>query len=460
MIGKSLFFVALLHSAPSPYLPSHSVAVEKNGTNYNVYTPVVGTHGKYARWQITDVGAPGLGVMREVEIRACLPYSGHNASTTGAWSTLNIKGAHEDRVLWSKVAGATAEITFTIAPGEVLGLMNFKNTNGGIGHFTIDGQSSLANRLPEDGSGNRWVDFYSSSGPTPNLYRNTRQVTPIADNLMPGTHTIKLTCAGDKDSRSSDIRVFLDAFVTYRDVATEEDRIGGDFFIVNSIPLTARGAWESVVLIGDTYYGTNQHGNERSVVLNLAVDGIPRKPTAYEMLMGDSVIFTSGSIWEKGDVMLAQNARYYTFHGDGLDLGLTTVWMSPQPLKVAYQAMFPVLDGPGMSGFATFSGGTHGEPPTNVLNLGQNTGLLRGRYDARQAWLFNDTHPRTFSLEMTDLDQHLNRVRFSVWDLAQPSYNKLYFERQSPPYTPAIGERWQGTAKYRYYYDTARFYRP
>lgn len=453
--------LGVLLSAMAPGVPTSPVGVERIGASNFFYTPVQGRHGLVNRWEITELGATGLGILRELEIRAITAINASEWQGGGTWNTMNVAGTYQSNIHWAKAPGAYAEITFNVAPGEVVGLVNFKSTNGGIGHVTIDGSKDLPNLLPADAQGNRMVDFYSSSGPTPNLYCKARKVIPIAKDLLPGSHTIRIAVSGQKSPGASDVRILLDALAIYRETATEEDTVAGDFCVLNSTALTASGAWETVFRIDGMqgkWFGSNQHGSETPQSVSLNIDSFPEQLDQYEFVTGSTVSFDVTSVIEDPQIgVLAQNRRSYSFTPEGLDLGLKTLWITPRSLSLAYTAMFPLLDNPEISGFVTFKYGTRSFVSRSVLDLSRNTGDMRGGYNSRIAVVTNANHPRTFTMEITDVDERLDQQRFWVWDLAAPAYNKLYFQRQDPDYVPTPGEVWQSTAKYRCTYDTVRF---
>lgn len=441
----------------APCLVQAQVGMEMVGTSCFFYTPVQGAQGLYSRWELLDSGATAMRSLREVEIRAIRASDGSQASCLGTWNNLNAPGAYQNGIRWSKTAGGYAEIQIEIAPGEVLGLLDYRATNGGIANVTIDGDRDAANLLPGDGEGNRYLDFYSASGSAPNVFCRARRVIPISDELLPGTHTVRLTVAGRKQPNSSDVRVLLDGLAIYRKEATEDDTIAGDFCVLGSNPIISSGAWESVFKIGGTFYGTNQHGYETTRAAMLIVDGIPCAPQANQFYVGDSVHATVDTEISADEVTpIAANHRTYRFSSDGLDMDLRTTWLTSLPIETAYQAMFPILDGPNTSGYLTFIGLKRLDMSRSLLDLGLDLGYLRGGLDATGVGIFNLQHARRFSMEVSDLDRNAQDTKFFVWDLPAPSYNKVYFQRQAAGYMPQPGEQWQATVKYRCSYDRTR----
>jgi hypothetical protein len=447
--------LAILTAAPAFSVHDTIVAMDRTSKGFAIYTPVDSAPGKYTIWELNTQSLPGMGVMKEAEIRSFTGYDDGDAAVGGAWYAYTLNGMYEGRARWSKNPGAFMEFTFTTEPGQVVSLINFKTTNGGIGSVTIDGDPNLANLLPES-NGMRVIDFYSAQGPTPNLFKNNRTPIKVADSLPGGTHTLRINFTGLKNPASSDTRIYVDGLAVYNGTAVDET-VREDFFVLGTTALTSGGAWESVFKVGSKFYGTAQHGNEALLSSALYVDGNLAEMGLYETLTGDTFNFlmeTRVSVEGAGPVAL--NSRNYRFACEGLDLGQRTEWTRALPMTHIYTAMWPILDGPETSAEAYLDPFGEQGGLRNRFDLTLNDLFFKGGFDAERAYITNARNARTFTFEVTDLDSNLHLPRFWVWDLGAPSYNKLYFQRQTDRYHARQGETWTSTTKFRYYYDPAR----
>lgn len=448
--------LAILTAAPMKSVNDTIIAIDRHTKGYSIYTPVDGGIGKYAIWELTTQGVPGMNGMKEAEVRSFSGYDDRDAVVGGAWYPYALNGMYGDRARWSKSPGAYMEFTVQTEPGQVIGLVNFKTTNGGIGAVTVDGQSSLANLLPEM-NGMRYVDFFSAQGPTPNLFKNNRTPIPIADSLPAGTHTVRVHFTGLRSPGSSDSRVYVDGVGVYNRQATEDETVRGDFFVLGVSPLTTNGAWESVFKVGAKFYGTNQHGNELVLAGQTQADGSAVELGVYQTATAEHFSFLSQSqvsVDTAGTV--ATNTRAHNFSSEGLSLQQRTQWHRALPMTHIYSAMWPILDGSTISADAEFEPFEVAPDRKHRFDLTYNDLFFKGGFDARNVTLFNRQNARTFRFEVEDLDQNLTNPRFWVWDLGAPAYNKLYFQRQTERHHVKQGETWTSTTKYRYYYDPLR----
>lgn len=451
--------LTLLAATAAPMLSVNdtTIAIDRTQKGFAIYTPVDGALGKYAQWNMETQGIPGMSIMKEADVRSFTAYDDRNATTAGTWNTYAVKGMYGDRARWSKTPGAYMDFTFTSEPGQVVSLLNFKNTNGGIGAVVIDGDTRLANLLPEK-NGYRVIDCYSASGPTANLFKNHRTPLAIADNLPGGTHTMRIYYTGWKNAASSDTRIYVDGIGVYNKEATHDETVAGDFFVLSTTPLTTGGAWESVFKIGAKFYGTNQHGYE--ILESAAI----RTETAanLEMQLWDTVTTQTFSFVQSSRVSVdtfgpaTANTREYNFTSEGLELKQGTQWLNSFAITHVYPVMWPVLDGPELTSTAHFDVANSHVLSRTRFDVSRNDLFFKGGFDAKCCYLFNEQNARTFAFEVTELDNNADAPRFWVWDLGAPGYNKLYFQRQSDRYRPARGETWATTAKFRYYYDSSR----
>jgi hypothetical protein len=443
-------------AAPMPSVNDTTIAIDRTTRGFSIYTPVDGANGKYAIWNLDTQGIPGMGIMKEAEVRSFQGYDDRNATTAGAWYPYALKGMYGDRVMWSKSPGAYIEFQLESEPGQVVGLINFKNTNGGIGAVTIDGQASLANLLPEQ-NGSRVVDFYSANGATPNLFKNTRSAIPVADSLPGGTHTMRVYFTGTKNPSSSDTRILIDGLAVYNREATIDETVARDFLVLSSMPLTAGGAWESVFKVGAKFYGTNQHGNEQLLSAAIIASESPLEMAVYDTITTQNFGFAQTSSVAVDNVgQAAYNWREYKFTSEGMEVKLGTQWTRSFPMTHVYTAMWPVLDGPSISSVAHIDAYNTASISRTRFDVSRNDLFFKGGFDARCTYLYNEQNARTFAFEVTDLDNTADNPKFWVWDLGAPAYNKLYFQRQSDRYRPRVGETWRTSVKYRYYYDPSR----
>jgi hypothetical protein len=111
------------------------------------------------------------------------------------WQTREPAGAYGGGVRSSSIAGAKATLTFT---GREVGLISARGPNRGQVQVRIDGMLRL--------TANLYADVLT---PSVAVYSSTNSITP-------GTHTIEIRVAPTADSRSTGLRVDLDAIVVLR----------------------------------------------------------------------------------------------------------------------------------------------------------------------------------------------------------------------------------------------------
>jgi len=390
-----------------------------------------------------------MGILREADVRSYTALDDTAGLKVGTWYTYSLPGMYGSGVGWTKQPEAYIEFEVDTLPGQVISLIHFKNTNGGIGGVTINGEPALANLLPEF-EGNRIVDFYHQSGPTPNLFKNSRKVIPVASDLPAGRHVVRVHYLGLKNELSSDTRILVDGVAVYNGEALAEDTVAGEFLVAGSTQLSAPGAWENVFKYESEFYGTNQHGGEIIYQALLKGDGSPINLQLYDSMTLQKLEYLQTSLISVPKMgPAASQARHYTFTGAGLDLWQSTAFTRAMMISNTYGAMWPILDGPEISDAGWIyarDGGRH------HFDLTLNDRIFKGGINARAVRLYNSSNPRTFDLELSQCDPNVENERMWLWDLGAPSYNKIYFQRQSNFYTTRQNERWATMAKYRYSY--------
>lgn len=115
---------------------------------------------------------------------------------------------------YSVTAGDTISGSVT---GRAVGIRWYGTSNGGFGVVAIDGDYTLATRLPEftnsdylaglcrlEDVGRRYLGTYYAA--------SWNDATVIADDLAPGAHTITVQATGTKPAASSSFRCYVEAF--------------------------------------------------------------------------------------------------------------------------------------------------------------------------------------------------------------------------------------------------------
>lgn len=428
-------------------------------TNYHiVYTPIVGQNGKYLAWPIWASGTStnDLDILYETEVRAFSGADQDSGTYTGSWIPYAVTGMYGGDSKYSLTTNDYVEFSVTVSENQTIGLLPVNTTNAGYGYVTVDGVASDANLLPDDGSGNRYIDFYGNT--SPNLYKNRRNAIPIADELSAGTYNIRITLSGEKNPSSSGTRIFIDGIVAYNTNGAVTDTIDGDFIITEKTQLTASGAWEYAHFLKKdgvgTYYGTYAHGRDDLASFTITLDGENKTLNDFDIFTGTNLnIAESSTIGDVDYPNIASVLRDYAFSSSGLDFENTTTWNNPLPVITSYWGMFPVLDGSATSTVGKFRG------VDTIYDLTTNDSGFEGNLNTTKTYEYNSSNQRLYSLEITSLDDFVsNDQKMSIWDIGAPSYNKIYYYRQSSatigsPYTPSPGEIWSSINKYRFYYD-------
>ncbi len=105
-------------------------------------------------------------------------------------------------LLASSKPNATLLITFR---GSSIRLRTITGPNAGIAYVSIDGSSTVPNKLKRNTDGKAFLDLYSAQ----RLYA---QDQPIADGLSYAKHVLQLTVSGSRNPASQDAFAFVDGF--------------------------------------------------------------------------------------------------------------------------------------------------------------------------------------------------------------------------------------------------------
>ncbi|MBV8084153.1 MAG: hypothetical protein JO247_04990 [Chloroflexi bacterium] len=118
------------------------------------------------------------------------------------WTLRLDKQASGGAYLASNKQQATMLFTFR---GTSVHLKTIEAPNAGIAEVSIDGSSTLPNKLPRNSTGKAELDLYASQ-------KRYGADVPIADGLSFDKHVLQLTVTGRKTAASQDSFIFVDGF--------------------------------------------------------------------------------------------------------------------------------------------------------------------------------------------------------------------------------------------------------
>jgi hypothetical protein len=203
-------------------------------------------------------------------------------------------------------------------------------------------------------------------------------------------------------------------------------------------------AYEYAYRVGDTIYGTQNHGGETLLGFALYVDGVQVSLGNNQSATGTHIRLVQNTRLGDGALPnLASITRQYHFTSQGLDLELNTTWNTSVTLAAAYQAMFSVVDANNVSTMG------YVEYYSAPFSLTADDGSVKGVTQSLKAYEWNNANPRVVTLEITSPDGYLSSYNMFIQDSSQD--NKMYFLRHplGGSYTVDVGEAWHVTNRYR-----------
>jgi hypothetical protein len=201
-------------------------------------------------------------------------------------------------------------------------------------------------------------------------------------------------------------------------------------------------AYEYAYRVGNTIYGTQNHGGETLLSVALYVDGVQVNLGNNQTASGNNIrLVETTRLGDAALPNLASITRQYHFTSLGLDLELNTTWNTSVSLAAAYQAMFSVVDAANIStmGFV--------DAYSAPFSLTSNDGSIKGRTQSLKAHVWNNANARVCTLEIVSPDGYLDVYSMFFQDSSQD--NKIYFLRQEVGYVVSVGEAWHVINRYR-----------
>lgn len=428
---------------------------------------VTSTPGSYALHQIACMygAAPMLSVA-----------DGDGSITrSGSWSgSTSNANAYNDAYRQTSTTGDYVEFATPSSTVRV-GLRAVHTSNAGICKVTVNGDATLANLLPtaqdlvNQGvlASSALVANGGSLSPTDRVldqYRSTNNnvrfdtVTGIVDGLTAGSHTVRLTNTGYRNTSASDDRLYMSGF-SYATVSTTVDTVGADLLPLEYLtpPYDCGSAFEfaheTVPSSGSYTFLGNIHGYETQDSLTVYVDGQSRSMSAGDEISGTTVDVVRVSHlrhpdYGSGSSNLADVTTVYRMSPSGLDVSWKATWLASATVRSSYPAMQP------LSSLTFTKASVANDDVTSDYSLTAHDGsfLIKKRSEAGYVW-----QP---SGHWAALLLSRDRANVAGWTKSSPDYwmvhdrnyslVKQYVSRVAGSFTESVsnGTVWRGSVRH------------
>lgn len=348
----------------STWVWKHPSTTQVLASSWWIYIPIGGVYYTtfgiglwgHSTGYVNSLGRMGIGVIGN--------YTHHTSSTkVGTWTTSSLDYAPAGSVSYSSTAGDT--ITYSCF-GSIIILRSIATVNGGFAIVGVDGDYTVANRLPKFTQSDYSAGICRASD-VGKCYIDTGCVgvlpdnhTPIAEGLLDGAHTITFEVTGTHGTYSSGSRAYIGGIV-----ASSSSNIGqslstnsvviGILEIVQDEGYNGSSAMcyvpepEKALSVGSYEFLGEVHGGETLVSEGLFLDSIDISGTSPGS-------YTAGSVFLYKRLSTLANSDASTTPICKKDMAFTfsaynpiqclcswkVYWLSDKRVRSQYPAMLPI----------------------------------------------------------------------------------------------------------------------
>jgi len=304
---------------------------------------------------------------------------------------------------YSLTAGDTISGTVT---GTVAAIRLFMSTPGGYGIVAIDGDWTLANKLPTFTSADYDAGFCRQSDVGKRYYSSycaapTNECICLAADLLPGTHTITIEATGTKPSAATAARAYVEAFIGCNGETLGAANVYAVPIYWQYHDLLNWSAFDYVVYwapSGSTDYqfmgnihGDNTQSKEVTTSLSVTVNVADQTSLAQGSWASGQVVRIDhvSTLAHKANTatVVATKTRRYTFapsrrHPMMIDEKIE--WSADGVVNIEYPAMLPIGE------VVTYSTGMKQDLFTSA-NIGTKTVSIPSTHDNAMTYVTTDT---------------------------------------------------------------------
>ena len=451
--------------------PAGSVTRETSNV-WNFFMGQVGE--RCVRFRFANGLAAGQPVPTIGQIDSCFVLNGINQEAAGVtisgpgWSGA-LGGGYGGTYRRTSTAGDYVEFTTPAGVTRIFAFGYAGATNAGVSKVTIDGDPTLATELP---TAQQLVDagtlantvLVANGGtlnPSDRIWNQYNGASPygqalLAGGLAPGAHTVRVTCAGYKQSASTDVRLYCSGFACHFAGVSLNDP--NAVTVVEGLIGNEASRWEfahSVQPEGTTSAEFMGHSNTVGTItsVSLTVDGVDRlaiPASVYTHYSGEVVLTVGHNLTHpEGGGSVGGVEITYTWGAGGLRVEHTITWLRNGVSSMAYPAMLALP--------ASFNRGANIADPLDYT-LDYNDGRLVASAKSQAAYLWQGSGNWGALLFLPNLALSHNNfadcdTRFlHIEDRSGGSVNKIYAPRLDHAYNIAVNDVWQSEAVYRIQY--------
>ena len=458
--------------------------------------------GKYLKvpMQLNSVGGYEVDAMGPMHVM--LPYQSAGPNTgdititqTGAsWGSTPNTTAYDGAIKFNANASTYYEWT-SPANTTMVGQRGLHQSDGGLCLVEINGDTTLATSLPtaqdlvDNGTiaslgtlnaTDRILDCHET---TDYLYEGmsggTDTVVVFANDLTPGTYTVRVTNTGVKATASSSTRLNYSG-VIYRTESTRinsdnvfgmgsnpftstTDQHGGGLYFLESISPEIASVNEFVMETIPSGAATeaqigNGHGNEDQTSITYYVGGVEETISGLTCHRGGTVRVVRLSQFfhpevNSGNTPIANCRVTYELHTYGVKVTTQINWLLDGSGEGGWMHMFALNNSFNLANTVL----PYGDPETTAdknLDADDNQRWLDAESDLIYAW--QETGSYAAALYIPDVAGSNNNYQyvvpgqalFQIQDRDLGSMNKIYFPRGANSEPILAGDTWIATAQY------------